>query len=365
MESTKQLQNDLWKKRFDRLNDDIHDNLNNLFTWATLLNRSIADQKQWIQDKEIITGSCHNLNIDAYLSTEQKLVDVLLTFFNSGNLTTLNVGYKKKNKKYSDMNVLTPITMYKNRTPKKSKSKKRKKKYTMDEIKQSTCVVNNDDEKPTAENLQSAINEMNEIYDKSESEHERLARHITQRREALKNSERQDNIQQHPVKFTLSTTNDTLPNQSRVLDAIPEDTENPKLDNDIGDDNKNKDTKTTTEKKDEEEETIPDVDMSLFAGNVKPINQRAREAPTITPLLRLTARQREKLMFDLFLRAKNRVLSSLVAQNTELTRQDLLDVYENKSTKNLQYTQEDLEKMIHTETDRLVEVWKKDNAFGK
>ena len=72
------LQDKFWNKRLSQLDDVISSNLTSLYTWALILEKSIADRQQWIVDKEFITGS------KKYKTSSSKFsMDALHTMTNS------------------------------------------------------------------------------------------------------------------------------------------------------------------------------------------------------------------------------------------------------------------------------------------
>ncbi len=92
---------------------------------------------------------------------------------------------------------------------------------------------------------------------------------------------------------------------------------------------------------------------------VKSCEEMLRDAPTITPLLKLNNRDREKLMYDLFKVSKEQVFNML-STTRNIPKSDITAVYEKKMTRD-DINYDEIYNLIRTQTDKAVEVWKKNN----
>ncbi len=92
---------------------------------------------------------------------------------------------------------------------------------------------------------------------------------------------------------------------------------------------------------------------------VKSCEEMLRDAPTITPLLKLNRTDRERLMYDLFKKSKEQVFNMLMSTRN-LTRDEVNSVYE-KKTVDERVTHDEIYSLIKRETDKAVDVWKKNN----
>ena len=334
------IQEKFWLRRFSNINCDINNNVQNIYTWALLLKESIKTAEQWVEDKPNITGIpfCEeNLFIK-----EKKLCNLVLdlvilgktNYINEQTTTLYNntTNYKQTNtvdNTNENIDIEFESDTEENDSEKKLKEAIRDLNTSCNNELNTSC--NNDLPDDNAEYMR-ILNA--KLVSKQDKDHEELDTYIDERREKMKKDIKCPVPSNNNVKFNLSTVNDTLPHQVK----LPSDCE-------------------TNETK--------RPDLSLFAGNItKTVDEMVRDAPTITPLFRLTQSELNKLMREFFENAKRRVFSSL-STNTDLTPQLLNNIYLQKDTNiktvTKQPTRDELETLIIKEANRLQEVYKEEN----
>ena len=91
----------------------------------------------------------------------------------------------------------------------------------------------------------------------------------------------------------------------------------------------------------------------------KPLDEQIKDAPKITPLMKISNSERDELIFKLFNNAKQKVFQMLSIKH-KLSLDNIENIYNQTITHEV-LTKDNIETAVHRECDRLIEVYNKVN----
>jgi hypothetical protein len=300
------MQNQFWHQRDNQLNVSINNNITSIYTWALLLKKDIENKRQWALDKKNITG-------DAYTGFVSSIHANELEFAN--NIISFKTG------------VINPFP---------TKSQDEENNHLIDKHVDSSneCEweeVEEENPKHTSKTIHvkpSSDEELiNNVLAQQQKEQDDLDNHIGSRRKLLEEQNKLFNINDYQQILDDKPT----PKVKFSLDVVGRDDNietDPQLDNTIAENN---------------DKNIPIPYNGVLTPMEKKVIDELEAAPTITPLLRFTGEEREKLLYEIFKQAK---------ENVEKNLGNLLS---NMSSN-------DIQKLIDQEGDRLLDLWMEKNA---
>ena len=375
-----QLSEKFWQRRHNKLNEEVQEHLQSLHTWAILLNKACDNRDQWRMDKQDITGVPCTLQPEM---NERAIAQTIINYTVNGiagiarNVDIRNRSNKTNHTRSNKVNREA-------RGPKHNREFKNKQIYSnfedaivdtrevlsasdndvisvdsrcnnrtttavdnavaddadVDNVDDAVEIDDNDDADVEVElgkhdmdpDTLQAFTEV--ALEKHKTEQEILESHMNKRRSKLLKEQTQDmTILDDETKTVVPATADVK--VKFLLDTTGEQYK----------DNDEQPKQPKQPKQNQSGLTPYNPAIHKFAGKNKGTpEEQARKAPTASPLLSLSSYKRDELMYNLFKQAKQNVTSS-IGTNT--------------------LTEDEKEKLIHQETDRLLKSWIDTHKFRR
>jgi hypothetical protein len=312
-----ELQNKFLERRCDILKQDIENTRKCLYTWAILLKRSINEIHE-------------HLGQSSY-DQENQIADLIINNFIGNTNTTLENNLIEQGSTYVDK----LIEDARNEDLIESKPAR------------PDNIESNDQ-------LNNSMEDMaNDLLEQNIKENEELMSHMQERRELMK--KQMEDPKKSDINFTLDVVEKKPPSAKERKMMKLADKLNGK---DVPEEKKQKNLPTEEDIRRAEEREKKKMEEGIFAGNPLSPDTMARKAPVITPLINLTKRQRNDMIRNKFEKAKDKIFIML-ANKHKVNKLHFEDIFNNKEVDNPRISKDKLEEMVFKETDKLIEIWKK------
>jgi hypothetical protein len=307
------LQDKFWNKRLTQLDDIISSNLTSLYTWALILEKSIADRQQWIADKEFITGTKKYKSVSSKFSMDElhTMTGNVIDFFINNQLDNTICNQSNRNSCNTACN-----TTSRNSCNANCNTKPVKEVNTVEDECDEDAVTADDldieleDETPTPKPNTSEADNMKKMVDiileQKEAEDKELNDHMNRRRKLLLEQELNPFGSDEDLTHTFNTLGDppasvdnTVQHNNTPVEEVPVRVPKPGCD-------------------------LSGASSLSGTMNLRPsVAEEVAKAPTINALLRISPLERDALEQELFLKAKKKVQQLMPGETNEKVLQPL------------------------------------------
>lgn len=356
------LQEKFWKKRLSQLDDIILSNMKSLYSWTLILEKSIADKKQWIYDKSLITGTPYQAKIKYSFPVDElhELTNDIIEYFIDNKLENKNVNHYHNSNRTGNHNSNRAETRDTNRSKKQySRSYCRNvdenSEIEMD-LSEDDAVAVHENENENDSNIEEEVveyedtdnSEIEEVDHKNSNVNSRHTKKAQVEKTPNKNKKQDETIKMSKLLLEQKESEqkeiDDRMNEKRkmLLDQSLDPAEVKPIEftlDTIGNPpSSNEDNLTTEELLSKTLDGTTESEPNYISGVMKPkesVLELEQKAPTINALLRLSVADREVLEQEIFKRAQNKIRLMMPNENR-------LEI---------------LEPLWHREADRMIKTW--------